>query len=93
VMWLGEVTTEGTIEDLVKDIEENEIIPADKFSYAVFGNQDEQILKDKFKERKKKAMLKHGRQQIQFQEYGHESSPKSCTWRMIVTGKVDCHEQ
>jgi len=68
VMWLGEITTEGTIEDLTKDIEENEIIPADKFSYAVFGNQDEQIIKDKFKERKKKAMLKHGRQQIKFQD-------------------------
>jgi tRNA G10 N-methylase Trm11 len=68
VMWLGEITTEGTNEDLAKDIEQKEIIPADKFSYAVFGNQDPQIIKDKFKQRKKKAMLKHGRQQIKFQD-------------------------
>ena len=77
VMWLGEITTEGTIEDLIKDIEQNEIIPADKFSYAVFGNQDEQIIKDKFKERKKKAMLKHGRQQIKFQDGSKHDLPNA----------------
>ncbi len=67
VMWLGEITSEGTNEQLKKHIEQ-EIIPADKFSYAIFGNQDPQILKNKFKERKKKATIKHGRQQIQFQD-------------------------
>ena len=77
VMWLGEITTEGTTEDLAKDIEKNEIIPADKFSYAVFGNQDEQIIKDKFKERKKKAMLKHGRQQIKFQDGSKHELPNA----------------
>jgi len=68
VMWLGKITTEGTVEDLSKDIEQDEIIPADKFTYAVFGNQDIQIIKDKFKKRKKKAVVKHGRQQIKFQD-------------------------
>jgi len=68
VMWLGEITLEGTNEELLKHINQTEIIPSDKFSYAVFGNQDPQILKDKFKERKKKAMMKHGRQQIKFQD-------------------------
>ena len=77
VMWLGEITTEGTIEDLAKDIKENEIVPSDKFSYAVFGNQDEQIIKDKFKERKKKAMLKHGRQQIKFQDGSKHDLPNA----------------
>jgi len=77
VMWLGEITTEGTTEDLVKDIEQNEIIPADKFSYAIFGNQDEQIIKDKFKARKKKAMLKHGRQQIKFQDGSKHELPNA----------------
>jgi len=66
VMWLGKITSEGTSEELKKHLEK-EIIPSDKFSYAIFGNQDPQILKDKFKERKKKAMMKHGRQQIKFQ--------------------------
>jgi len=68
VMWIGKITSEGTNEKLEKHIEQKEIIPSDKFSYAVFGNQDPQILKDKFKERKKKAMMKHGRQQIKFQD-------------------------
>ncbi len=77
VMWLGQITTEGSIEDLAKDIEEDEIIPADKFSYAVFGNQDEQIIKDKFKKRKKKAVIKHGRQQIKFQDGSKHELPNA----------------
>jgi tRNA G10 N-methylase Trm11 len=77
VMWLGEITTEGTTEDLTKDIEQNEIIPKDKFSYAIFGNQDPQIIKNKFKERKKKAMLKHGRQQIKFQDGSKNELPNA----------------
>ena len=67
VMWLGQIIFEGTQEEFINHINQNEIIPADKFSYAVFGNQETQILKDKFKERKKKATIKHGRNQIKFQ--------------------------
>jgi tRNA G10 N-methylase Trm11 len=67
-MWLGQIIHEGTSETLSKYIEQNEIVPADKFSYAVFGNQDTQIFQNKFKERKKKAMIKHGRKRIEFQD-------------------------
>ncbi len=77
VMWLGPVTTEGTIEDLAKDIEEDEIVPADKFSYAVFGNQDIQIIKDKFKKRKKKAVVKHGKRLIKFQDGSKQEIPNA----------------
>ena len=48
VMWLGQITFEGTHQEFIKHLNQTEIIPADKFSYAVFGNQDSQILKDKF---------------------------------------------
>jgi tRNA G10 N-methylase Trm11 len=77
VMWLGEVTFEGTNEELKQHLEEIEIIPSDKFSYAVFGNQDSEVLKDKFKERKKKAMIKHGRQQIKFQDGTKQEIPNA----------------
>lgn len=76
VMWLGQVTFEGTQQTFMKHIGQTEIIPADKFSYAIFGNQDAQVLKDKFKEEKKKAMIKHGRKQIQFQSGEKHELPK-----------------
>ena len=85
VMWIGEIKTQGSIEDLAKEINQNEIIPADKFSYALFGNQDGQILKNKFKERKKKAMLKHGRQQIKFQDGTKHDLPNADFY-------IFCHE-
>jgi len=60
VMWLGHINFEGNEKELAEYLEKNEIIPSDKFSYATFGNQDSEPLKELFKSRKKKAMLKHG---------------------------------
>ena len=77
VMWLGKITSEGTNEEIIKSLKTKEIIPSDKFSYAIFGNQDEQNIKDRFKERKKKAMLKHGRQQIKFQDGSKHDLPNA----------------
>lgn len=76
-MWLGQITFEGTNQELEKHLNQTEIIPADKFSYAIFGNQDIQILKDKFKKQKKKAMIKHGRKQIKFQDGTRQEIPKA----------------
>jgi tRNA G10 N-methylase Trm11 len=67
VMWLGPINFEGNEEELAEYLEKTEIVPADKFSYATFGSLDSEPLKELFKSRKKKAMLKHGRQQIEFQ--------------------------
>jgi len=64
---LGQIEFEGTKENFTKYLQKNEIVPADKFSYATFGNLDIEILKEKFKSGKKKATLKHGRKQIKFQ--------------------------
>ncbi len=68
IIWLGQINFEGESQEFEKYIGLNEIIPSDKFSYAIFGNQDTQILKDKFKKEKKKATIKHGRKQIKFQD-------------------------
>ena len=77
VMWLGKITSEGSEEELQTYFNKNEIIPAEKFSYAIIGNQDEQILKEKFKKERKKASIKHGRNQIQYQDGTKHRLPKA----------------
>ncbi|MCD4771739.1 hypothetical protein K8R30_04995 [archaeon] len=77
VMHLGEITFEGNSEELREYLEKNEIIPSDKFSYATFGNQDTQILKEKFKSEKKKASQKHGRKLLAFQDGHKQENPKA----------------
>jgi len=68
VIKLGEVLFEGEEKDLPEYLDKNEIVPADKFSFGVFGNGDVEILKDKFKSEKKRAVLKHGKKQLKFQD-------------------------
>ena len=67
VMWFGKIDFEGQQNDFERYLNEREIIPSDKFSYAVFGNKDVQILKNNFKKSKKIATIKHGHKQIRFQ--------------------------
>jgi tRNA G10 N-methylase Trm11 len=76
-MWLGQINFEGNNQALAEYLNKTEIIPADKFSYAIFGNQDPEILKDKFKERKKKAMIKRGGKQIKFQNQEKQELPSA----------------
>ncbi|MBT6690586.1 hypothetical protein HN903_01690 [archaeon] len=76
-MHLGEITFEGTNEKLKIHLNKNEIVPSDKFTYATFGNQDPQILKDKFKKEKKIASIKHGRKLIKFQDGNKQENPKA----------------
>jgi len=77
VMWLGPINFEGNKEKLTEYLNKNEIVPADKFSYATFGNLDSEPLKEIFKSRKKKGMLKHGRQQIKFQSGEKQDIPNA----------------
>jgi tRNA G10 N-methylase Trm11 len=77
VLKLGTVTFEGNEQELTEYLQKNEIVPADKFSYAIFGNQDPELLKEIFKSRKKKAMLRHGRQQIEFQDRTKHGLPNA----------------
>lgn len=74
---LGTINFEGDKQDLAKYIEKTEIIPADKFSYAIFGNQTPEPLKNIFKKRKKKATIKHGGKQLKFQNGKKQEFPKA----------------
>ena len=76
-MKLGPITFEGNQKEFEIYLNTNEIIPADKFSYAIFGNLDPEPLKEKFKSEKKKGMLRHGRKQIKFQDGAKQELPKA----------------
>lgn len=52
---LGKIFFEGTETELITYLQKNEIIPADKFSYAIFGNIDSELLKEKIQIRKEKS--------------------------------------
>jgi len=68
VMKMGPVLFEGEEKNLAEYLDKNELVPADKFSFGVFGNGDVETLKGKFKTEKKRAVLKHGKRQIKFQD-------------------------
>ncbi|MFH1451886.1 MAG: DNA methyltransferase [archaeon] len=67
VLKLGTVEFEGNLRDFQNYLNKNEIVPADKFAYSLFGNFEPEILKEKFKKERKKAVLKHGGRQLKFQ--------------------------
>ncbi|NPE26654.1 hypothetical protein HNV12_01465 [Methanococcoides sp. SA1] len=77
IMHLGKTTFEGSKQELEEHLKKEEIVPADKFSYAIFGNEDPQILKEKFKSEKKKAILKHGRKRLELQDGNKIENPKA----------------
>jgi tRNA G10 N-methylase Trm11 len=76
VIHLGPITLEGNIEELEKYLKLHEVIPSDKFSYAIHGNADTQILKEKFKSEHKKASQKHGKKLLKFQDGHKAQNPK-----------------
>jgi tRNA G10 N-methylase Trm11 len=71
ILQLGKIIFEGSLDEFQNYMTSNELIPSDKFSYQVHGNTEVQIIKDKFKQEKKKAILKRGRNQLKFQD-GHK---------------------
>ena len=73
----GEITFKGSATDFKDFLEKNELVPADKFSYGIFGNLEPEILKQKFKQMKKKAILKHGRTKIRFREGNRAQLPNT----------------
>ena len=87
-MHLGQITFKGTKEEFKKYLEKDEIIPSDKFSYAVHGNSDTQILKDKFKQEHKKASQKYGRKLLKFQD-GHKAQNPKGDFHILLHEKSD----
>ncbi len=77
IIHLGQIIFEGTQEKLKNYLEQDEIIPSDKFSYAIHGKSDPQILKEKFKSEKKKASQKHGKKLIKYQDGSKQENPKA----------------
>ncbi len=77
ILHLGTIKFEGNEQDIAEYLDKNEIVPADKFTYATFGNQNPEILKEKFKKEKKKAIIKHGRKQIKFQNGEKDGIPSA----------------
>jgi len=73
----GKITFEGNQQELKKYLNKTEIIPSDKFSYGMFGNESPETLKEIFKKRKKKATQKHGKNQIKFQDGKKQEFPKA----------------
>lgn len=64
----GEVLFAGDAVGFENFLNIREIVPSDKFSYSIFGNGEFEILKDKFKREKKKAVLKQGRKNLRIQD-------------------------
>jgi len=84
---LGEINFEGDENEFKIFLEKEELIPEDKFNYAVFGNSDPQMIKDKFKHEKRKAILKHGRKELKFQDNSKVSIPKADYSLFLHTNK------
>jgi len=69
VLKFGKILFSGKNKEFIDYLSKGEIVPSDKFTFSVSGNLDlAEFLKDKFKGEKKKAMLKHGKGQIKFQD-------------------------
>ena len=77
ILKLGKIKFKGNEKEFIEFLKEDQLIEEDKFTYAIFGNLDAEILKDKFKEEKRKAILKQGRRQLKVQEGTRLSLPKA----------------
>lgn len=68
----GIIEFQGTEQEYIGYLEKTEIAPSEKFSYSVYGNVPDDIFREKFKEQRKKAMLRHGRKSIEMQDHTHK---------------------
>jgi tRNA G10 N-methylase Trm11 len=73
----GITSSEGSESTVESYIFANDLIQENKFSYALFGNTEPDLLKLKFKSEKRKAVLKHGRKKIRFQDKKDSPMPKA----------------
>ncbi|MEM4719404.1 MAG: methyltransferase domain-containing protein [Candidatus Pacearchaeota archaeon] len=68
VLKLGKLRVFSQKKDFLDFLEKNEFIPADKFSYSIVGNIDENIFIEKFKKERKKAFIKRKGKRMSLQE-------------------------
>lgn len=68
IIKLGRIQFKGDEKNFRIFIDEDELIESDKFTFSVIGHMLEEILSEKFKREKRKAMLKRGRKQLNLQK-------------------------
>ena len=67
IIKMGRVQFKGEMKNFEIFMAEDELIESDKFTYSVLGHSVEDLLSDKFKREKRKAMLKRGRRMLSLQ--------------------------
>ncbi len=69
VLRLGKILFKGNLGNFKRFLEKEEVVPADKFKWSLFGNfpDVEDWLIDKFKKERKKAMIRRGSKGIKNQ--------------------------
>jgi tRNA G10 N-methylase Trm11 len=65
---LGKISFEGSYEQLEKFLEKNEFIERDKFTYSILGDGEEGIFIQKFKDEKKRGIIRHGKKSMKTEE-------------------------
>lgn len=67
IIKLGKVEKEGKIEEIEEYIKKEDIVPSDKFTYSILGNGEEGLLIQKFKDERRKAVIRHGRKAMKME--------------------------
>lgn len=67
----------GTEKEFIEYINKIELINSNKFSYGLFGQDENEIFKNYFKSHKQKAILKYGRHKLNFQNNEEVSLPNA----------------
>lgn len=73
----GLIEYTGTEKDFVNYLNKIELIDSNKFSYGIFGQDENEIFKNYFKSHKQKAILKYGRHKLNFQNNEELNLPKA----------------
>ena len=67
ILKIGKIEFEGDLEEFEKFIKKNELVEKDKFTYSIIGNGEEGYLTQKFKDERRKAVIRHGRKGIKME--------------------------
>jgi len=74
---IGKILFQGSEKEFKKFLKEEDFTEKEKFSYSIMGNYDEEILKEKFKQEKRKAIIRKGRKSLQLQKGDFVSIPNA----------------
>lgn len=82
---LGKIMFRGDKKDFKEFLNKNDLIDKEKFTFSILGNssESEELLKDKFKEERRKAMIRHGNKSLKLQE-GDEMEITNSEYKFFV---------